>query len=128
MVAPPEASTTDLRQQYYPDIGVTVDHDDNNLPTSLDYIQQYGKCKTGVLRPNQWFKYKCHPTTNIQLYRSATTGYAIGKNTLWLDVNQLDIPYYGVKSYIDAGAMGNQTVTYNFEGKAYVVWEFKNSH
>ena len=33
------------------DVFCTVDHDDDNVPTSISMLQQCGKCKGGVLHP-----------------------------------------------------------------------------
>ena len=39
MLQPPEASSTTGTQQYYPDIYMTVDHDDSNVPTATDDVR-----------------------------------------------------------------------------------------
>lgn len=128
LIAPPEANNTTLTQQYYPDIAVTVDHDDNATVTAIETIWQYGKCKRGILRPNEWFVYKCHPTAALQLYRTAaTTAYAPAKNTMWMDLAQNDMPYYGVKTAIDASSIGGgQTANLSIEVHCVMTCEFKS--
>lgn len=129
LIAPPEANNTPVNQQYYPDIACTVDHDDNNTVTSMETLWQYGKCKRGILRPNSWFTYRCHPTAAIQLYRTTTTtAYAPAKSTMWMDLAQTDMPYYGVKVGIDASSIGsNQTFNLQIEVHAIMVADFKSS-
>ena len=128
MLQPPEATGTTGNQQYYPDFYMTVDHDDANVPADTDSVRKYGKCKSGILRPNTWFTYKCHPTAAIQLYRTATTtGYAPAPTDVWLDLAQTDVPYYAIKSAIDASALTAQSSAWFFEVRAFCVWEFKNT-
>lgn len=128
MLQPPEATGTTGNQQFYPDVYCTVDHDDNNVPTDTDYVRKYGKCKSGILVPNKWFTYKCHPTAAIQLYRTATTtSYAPAPMGIFLDLNQTDTPYYGIKTAVDASALTAQTSAWFFEVRAYLEWDFKNT-
>ena len=44
-----ENTTTANQNTVYPDFYCTVDHDDNNVPSSISQLQQYGKCKRGIL-------------------------------------------------------------------------------
>lgn len=128
MMRPPEAASTGANSQYYPDIYVTVDHDDSTVPTSVNEIQQYGKCKSGILKPNYWFKYKCYPTAAMQLYRTATsTAYAPLKNNTWIDCSYTDVPFYGIKVGIDCTSFGAPTSNQYYEVRCYMTWEFKNS-
>lgn len=128
LVQPPEAQNTPATSQFYPDIYVTVDHDDATVPTSVDYVLQYGKCKRGLLRPNRWFRYKFYPTAALQLYRTATTtAYAPAKNSMWLDLTQTDTPYYGLKGIISNEASGLTTANLNIEYHITMVVQFKSS-
>lgn len=128
LVNPPEGAAVTAPSQFYPDIYVTVDHDDNVTPTSVDSVLQYGKCKRGVLRPNQWFTYKCHPTPALQLYRTATTtAYAPAKSTMWLDLAQTDCPFYGIKGIISNEASGVVNATLAIECHIVMYVQFKNS-
>lgn len=128
LVQPPEASNTPATSQFYPDIYVIVDHDDDTVPTSVDTVLQYGKCKRGVLKPNFWFKYRFYPTAALQLYRTATTtAYAPAKNGMFLDLNQSDTPYYGIKGIVSNEAAGLTTAPIGIEFHAVLVVQFKNS-
>lgn len=129
LVSPPEANNTPILQQYYPDIACTVDHDDNNTVTDMETLWQYGKCKRGILKPNLWFTYKCHPTAALQLYRTATTtAYAPAKSTMWMDLAQTDMPYYGIKVGVDATSIGSaQSFNMQIEVHCVMVCEFKNA-
>ena len=44
-----------------------------------------------------------------------------------LDLAQTDVPYYAIKSAIDASALNFQISAWYFEVRAYCVWEFKNT-
>lgn len=128
LVPPSEANNTPTTLQFYPDIAVTVDHDDANTPTTIDEIKQYGKCKTGVLQPNTWFTYRCYPTASMQLYRTATTtGYAPLKNNQWLDLGYTDIPYYGIKVGVDYSSLGTLAANAAVEVRVHMTWEFKSA-
>lgn len=128
LINPPEATNTPASSQFYPDIYVTVDHDDATLPTAVDDILQYGKCKRGILRPNTWFKYKCYPTPAIQLYRSGTqTAYAPARNSMWLDLAYTDTPYYAIKGVVSNEAAGIVTSALTVEVHVTYIVHFKNS-
>lgn len=128
LVQPPEAQNTPATSQFYPDIYVTVDHDDANAPTAVDDVLQYGKCKRGILRPNQWFTYRCHPTPAIQLYRSGTTtAYAPAKNSMWLDLAYTNTPYYAIKGCVSNESAGLTTANLNVEVHMIMYVQFKNS-
>lgn len=115
---------------FYPDVYVTVDHDDSSLPTDPNYMMQYSKCKSGILKPNTWFTYSCRPTTNKQLYlTSATTSYAIEKNTTWIDIANSSTPYYGIKMVIDCSSALAGNLLANpcyFEQRMKFIVQFKN--
>lgn len=128
LIQPPEASNTPATSQFYPDIGVTVDHDDATTPTSVDQILQYGKCKRGILRPNRWFTYRFYPTAALQLYRSVTTtAYAPARNSMWMDLAQVDMPYYALKGFVSNEAAGVTTAPIGIEVRLVMTAQFKNS-
>ena len=127
MVRPPEATNISPNGQYYPDVYCAVDHDDSNNPTTVDQVMQYGKCKTGILRPNYWFRYRCYPTASAAVYRALATAYMPIKNNQWLDLSYTDVPYYGIKLAIDASNVPLQTDFMAFEVRIWSKWEFKNS-
>lgn len=128
LVSPPEANNTPITLQYYPDVIITVDHDDATAPSTVDEVRQYGKAKTGILKPNTWFTYKCYPTASMQMYTTpTTTGYASVKNSQFLDLAYTNIRYYGVKIALDASSLGTLANALVVEARAYLVWEFKSS-
>lgn len=128
LIYPPEANNTPASIQYYPDIAVTVDHDDATAPSNYDTLLQYGKCKQGILKPNTWFKYKCHPTAAMMLYRtSTTTAYGPASKKQWFDCNNIDIPFYGVKAGVTFNAIGTLGANAYVEIRMWSLWEFKNS-
>lgn len=127
LISPPEATSTAATQQYYPDIYVTVDHDDQGIPSSTDQILQYGKAKTGILKPNTWFTYKCYPTCVSNIYRGATSAYSIAPTKTWIDIAYTDVPFYGLKVALDASLAATQTNNWSCEVRAISKWEFKSS-
>lgn len=128
LVSPPEANNTPVTLQYYPDVVISVDHDDATAPTTVDELRQFGKSKCGILKPNSWFKYKCYPTTSIQMYTTPTTsGYAPARNKQWIDLAYPNVRYYGLKIALDCTSLGTLANTLVVEARAYMVWEFKNS-
>lgn len=127
MVQPPEAQNTPATSQFYPDIYVTVDHDDATTPTTVDEILQYGKCKRGILRPNYFFKYRFFPTCAQQLYRTGTTtAYAPLRNKTWIDLAYINTPYYALKGCVSNEASGVTTAPINIEAHLVLTIQFKN--
>lgn len=128
LVSPPEANNTPVTLQYYPDVIIAVDHDDATAPTTVDELRQFGKAKCGILKPNSWFKYKCYPTTSMQMYATATTsGYAPARNKQWIDLAYTNVRYYGLKIALDCTSLGSLANQLVVEARAYMIWEFKNS-
>ena len=125
LVLPPEATNTNAYQQFYPDISATVDHDDSTLPTSMIEIQQFGKCKNGILWPNKYFTYKCYPTCLSTIYRGATSAYADVSNKTWCDAAYTDIPFYGLKVGVDCTRMPLQSVGLTVMVRVKTCWEFR---
>lgn len=127
MVRSPDASSTTANGQYYPDIYCAVDHDDATIPANVDAVMQYGKVKSGILKPNVWFKYKCYPTPSTTVYRGVTAAYMPVKINQWIDLAYTDVQFYGIKLAVDATSIGNQTDSMLFEVRIWSKWEFKNS-
>jgi hypothetical protein len=104
----------------------TVDHDDNTVPTSLDTLQQYGKAKQGILKPNTWFTYKCHPTAAMMIYKTAVgTAYGPSSSKQWFDCNNVDIPFYGCKVGVSYVPIGGVNVNAYIQVRMWSSWEFK---
>lgn len=117
----PNSATLGNANTIYPDIVATVDHDDNNTPTSMDQLCQYSKSKTGVLKPNSWFYYRFHPTASAQIYNGVTSGYGV-VSKMWLDAASDAIPHYALKIGIDTriGATLIQTMAVEYQVKMTV--------
>ena len=128
LIAPPEATNTPALQQFYPDIACAVDHDDSNTATSMTYLYEFGKCKTGILTPNKWFTYKCRPTALSTVYRGVTSAYAVAPWKTWIDAAYTDVPHYALKVGVDASSVGLQTVSWGIQTKFYTKVEFKAAH
>lgn len=128
LVQPPEAGNTPATSQFYPDIYVTVDHDDSTVPTLVEDVLQYGKCKRGILKPNYWFKYRLFPTTAQQLYRTGTTtAYAPLRNKQWIDLAYPNTPYYALKGVVSNEAAGVTTAPLAIEVHQIMTVQFKGS-
>lgn len=111
---------------FYPDVYLTVDHDDVNTPTSVAYMLQYDKCKTAILRPNSWVKYRLHPTP---LINTSGSGQMMGKSRQWIDCASTTVPFYGIKWIVDASNMlpsGDLVQNLYYEVKWKMLCQFKN--
>jgi len=89
------------KNNFYPTIWYTPDHDDNNN-VSLPAIKEFERARHKVLYPNRETNIMLRPTTLQQVYRSSTTtGYAENRKRQWLDIGNPDIPHYGFKCVFD---------------------------
>lgn len=127
ILSPDTAATTQL-QQWCPDITVSVDHTSQTPPTTVDALRQYAKAKSGILKHDRWFTYKCHPTLETMIYGSPTVqAFGPAKNATWINCDT-DAAYYGLKYAYDAAAYGNtQTSGWAFERRLVCVWEFRST-
>ena len=75
-----ENTTTANQNTVFPDFYCTVDHDNDNVPSSISQLQQYWKCKDGILRPNSWYTYSFRPSCNRLIYDGVTSAYSIGQD------------------------------------------------
>ena len=128
LIAPPEATNTPLLQQFFPDIACAVDHDDSAAATSMNALYEYGKCKTGILKPGVWFTYKCRPTALSSIYRGVTSAYSVTPGKTWIDAAYTDVPHYGLKVGVDASSVSLQTTAWGIQTKFYTKVEFKAAH
>lgn len=84
---------------YTPYLHSVIDHDDDNIPTTLASIEQYSSYrKTIATKPH---KRIFSPAVLSMMYESAiTTGYS-PQFRRWLSTNDTICPHYGIKIWID---------------------------
>lgn len=93
---------------FYPKLWWCPDYDDSGAET-LTSLYQRAKVRHVVMRPNKEVKIFVKPATLTQTYATATsTGYAPKWKT-WIDMDQVNVPHYGLKWIFDCN--GIQTAT-----------------
>ena len=95
--------------QQIPNYVVCIDRDDAIAPSSatgyLDLRQRQGSITKKATRSHYL---KIRPTRLNQVFRSTlTTGYVIDKSREFLDMNQPDVPHYGVKFSMESASPAN---------------------
>jgi hypothetical protein len=73
-----------------------IDYDDAATPTSVTQLQQYD---TLMVAPNaQSFERHIAPRPALAAYSgSVFTAFASSSNLIWIDSNNVTVPYYGFK-------------------------------
>jgi len=111
--------TVQGRSNWYPKMWYCPDYDDTTTP-SLDDIKQYARTRCAVMEPNKRVKVVLRPAILSQDYRTAvTTAYSPTWNT-WVDMNQTDVPHYGLKLVLDPNGVSPQSgfpIKFNAEYK-----------
>lgn len=84
----------------YSKVHSVIDYDDSQAPTSEDLLLEYGSLKSTA--PFQTHTRFIKPKVLHEIYRSAiSTSYA-PKSGTYLDMNNTDVPHYGLKVWISA--------------------------
>lgn len=81
----------------YPVLYYARDYDDSLGPLSLDQLWEHGNMKRRVLQPNKLVTVGLRPATNSVVYRTALTNSYSPKWREWIDMANVDVPYYGLK-------------------------------
>jgi hypothetical protein len=89
-----------------PRLWTCIDYDDANVPTSVNYVQQYSSCMltppgTGVTRLLQ-------PHVALAAYSGTFTSYA-NMEDQWVDIASTAVQHYGIKWALEAGGVA-QTI------------------
>lgn len=72
------------------------DRDDNQIPTSLDYLREYDNCRDCRTYQSMTFTFK--PNVALGLQIPAGTLVAAGNQKAgWIDAAAVNIPHYGIK-------------------------------
>jgi len=96
LTAGAKAQTTN----WFPKFWYVKDYDDASAP-SLASMRERSNVKNFVLRPNKTFKLNIRPAILNQTYRTLTsTGYSPHWKQ-WIDMQQTDVPHYGLKWVLD---------------------------
>ena len=100
---------------WFPRLFSCPDYDDAVTET-LTQLRERARTKMVVLRPNMYAKFVIKPAVAVQTYRTALTdGYA-PKWGQWLDMNQTDVPHYGMKFAMDmSGSDPADTLPFKLE-------------
>lgn len=100
---------------WYPRLFSCPDYDNSTVET-LTQLKERARTRMRVLKPNAYLKYVIKPAVAIQTYRtSLASGYA-PKWRQWLDMDQTDVPHYGMKFVMDmSGLDPSDTYPYKLE-------------
>ena len=113
-------------QAVYPDIYVSVDHDDDTALTVPREYMAYSKCKNGVLKPDKWFTYSCKPTMAAQVFATTIlSGYS--PKTGYIDCVYATVPHYGIKVGIFTPGYLNAANDIKIEFQTFYKFMFKNA-
>jgi hypothetical protein len=120
-------TTTVNANNFFMDLYVVCDNDDANTPTSVEYMQAYGKkLKMCVLKPNVWQHYSFRPKVQRLLYMSVTSAYEIPSRNPWINCANASVPHYAIKYAIGSPFNNLQPMTYEYRLRYKIA--FKNNH
>jgi len=85
---------------WYPKLWWVNDYDDNQ-PIDLIAMRERSGVRSFVLRPNKMFKINVRPSVLNQTYRTLTTTGYTPKWGQWIDMAQVNVPYFGLKWILD---------------------------
>lgn len=86
---------------FYPRLFYCPDYDDTTAPASLDELRERGQVKQRVLLPNKDIIVNIKPAVLNLVYRTAIASSYSPKWKQWIDMNNTDVPHYGLKWAID---------------------------
>jgi len=98
-------SSVSLTDPYYPRIWYCYDQDDG-IPISLDAIRERQGARYRILKPNEIIKFSVIPKFQALSYKTSTSE-GFRPSTGFLDIQDTDIPHFGLKVVIDFN--GNNT-------------------
>lgn len=91
-------STTLLGNQ--PSFKYITDFDDST-PLSVNNLQQKMGLRSKLLGANKYVTLALAPRTTTSVLGGAATSALVNRSGLYVDMNQTDVPHYGVKGYIE---------------------------
>lgn len=101
----------------YPRMWYVKDYDDASDPSSLDLLRQNGKCKTVSLNPSRPVVINIKPAVLTETFKVAGFPSYSPKWKTWIDMDNVDVPHYGLKIGIDD--LSNTNYRVRVEGKAW---------
>jgi len=115
----PTSSSPWQNSNWYPKLWYINDHDDSST-TTIAAIKERVGVKCCVLKPNMVKKITVKPAVAVQVYRTATTtGYG-PKWGQFIDMANVNVPHYGLKTVIDPlGLDPNGTFSFRYECRYY---------
>lgn len=100
---------------WFPRLFSCPDYDDAVAET-LTQLRERARTKMVVLRPNMYAKFVIKPACSVQTYRTALSDGYSPKWGQWLDMNQTDVPHYGMKFAMDmSGIDPSDTLPFKLE-------------
>jgi len=97
-----------------------LDYDDSATPSALSVLQQYDTLK--MTQAGQIHTRVLNPRIAIAAYSVSFSSFAQANSMVWIDSANVNVQYYGVKIYIQAGA---NVTTYDVTVRSTM--QFRNS-
>lgn len=85
----------------YPRMWYVKDYDDVSNPSNLDALRQNAKCRTVSLHPSRPVVINIKPAVLAETYKVAGFPTYSPKWKQWIDMENIDVPHYGLKVGID---------------------------
>lgn len=101
----------------YPKLYTVKEYDDSSTPTTLDQLREHNKCQVRVLFPNRPVIVNIKPAVLSEVYRGVATTSYTPKWKQWIDMENRDVPHYGLKWGIDD--FTNTNYKLDIEGKMW---------
>lgn len=102
------AGSSNTTTTFYPKLWWCPDYDDSGAEP-LSSLYQRTRTRHAVMQPNREIKVFIKPAVLAQTYASATsTGYAPKWNN-WIDMDQVNVPHYGLKWVFDCNGIATAT-------------------
>jgi len=108
-------SSVNLTDAYYPRMWYVYDADDAN-PIGLDAIRQVQGARYRMLKPNEFVKLSVVPKFQSLSYKTSTSE-GFRPSTGFLDIQDTDIPHFGLKVVVDFNGNNTQR-TYDVQCQA----------
>lgn len=89
---------------WYPRLFSCPDYDDANVET-VTQLKERARTRMRVMKPNSYLKYVIKPAVSIQTYRTTLAAGYSPKWRQWIDMNQTDVPHYGMKFAMDCSGL-----------------------
>lgn len=104
----------------FPTLYIFNDHDDVSAPT-LNDMKERASAKRFLMAPNKIIRWTIRPSILVLGYRSALTNTFSPAYNKWVDMTNMDVPYFGLKCYLDNDGVNvvGQAMVMKMEAKYY---------